>query len=182
MISHRLAFILLFIGFCSCAFCQGRNKRRSNRADQISIFNLGLGMGLDYGGFGTRVTAFPKSTYGFFSGVGYNVAGIGFNGGGIVRMPNSRFCPYFIGMYGYNAVLIVQNNLNLSKAYYGPTFGLGVEMRNPDLNSFASVDLLVPIRSDEFENKAKGGGLVFKNGPSKILISFGYHFGFQNRR
>ncbi len=50
--------------------------------DMVSI---GLGIGLDHGGFGGNVTYYPVKNIGLFGGVGYAIAGVGFNVGAKFR-------------------------------------------------------------------------------------------------
>ncbi|HNV52900.1 MAG TPA: hypothetical protein PKM28_08430, partial [Tenuifilaceae bacterium] len=70
-----------------------------------SKVNLGLGMGLDYGGFGGRFTFVPTKNFALFGGFGYNLLGLGYNVGGTYRiLPDKRICPTISAMYGYNAV------------------------------------------------------------------------------
>jgi hypothetical protein len=171
--------ILLLMCFCHGAFSQMRKKRKSTNITEIPLFNLGVGAGLDYGGIiGTRVTVFPHSMFGVFGGLGYNLAGVGYNVGGIIRFSESRICPYVMGMYGYNAVI------NSTKVYYGATFGMGMEIRNSRGNRFFSAGLLLPFHSEAFQNDinaVKSSGGVFTN-EAKIGISLGYHFGFEKQR
>jgi hypothetical protein len=164
--------ILLLMCFCHGAFSQVRKKRKSTNINEVPLFNLGVGAGLDYGGIiGTRVTVFPHSRFGLFGGLGYNFAGAGYNAGGIIRFSDSRICPYVIGMYGYNAVI------NSTKVYYGATFGMGTEIRSREQNRFFSADVLLPFHSEEFKRDVANSGEILKFG-----FSLGYHFGFQTRR
>ena len=57
-----------------------------------SKVNLGLGMGLDYGGFGRRISFVPTKSFALFGGFGYNLLGLGYNVGGTYRiLPDKKF-------------------------------------------------------------------------------------------
>src|SRR5688572_16894378 len=56
--------------------------------------NFGLGLGVDYGGIGGRFSFQASPAVALFAGLGYNLAGAGFNAGGIVRLaPEKRITP-----------------------------------------------------------------------------------------
>src|SRR5687768_6116891 len=66
----------------------------SKAKDDFSRGNIGIGMGIDYGGFGVRLTVLPAKPVFLFAGLGYNLAGIGYNIGAGVRLaPERPFCP-----------------------------------------------------------------------------------------
>src|SRR5688572_8531002 len=83
-----------------------------------SKFNLGLGLGLDYGGIGGRITFLPVKRLAIFAGIGYPLVDFGYNIGAQVRfIPDGRVCPTFGVMYGYNGVIIVQGFSQYDKVY-----------------------------------------------------------------
>ena len=60
--------------------------------DVNDILFLGLGAGLDYGGFGGSILFYPQRNFGFFAGAAYAIAGLGFNAGAKLSLPPiSRF-------------------------------------------------------------------------------------------
>lgn len=118
---------------------------------------FGFGVGLDHGGFGVRADVRPIPNLGVFGGVGYALAGFGWNAGAICRiLPERTACPYLTGMYGYNAayVLKVRNSSTQvdSDLYYGPSFGAGVEFMRKSRSAFWNLGIIVPIRSDQLES------------------------------
>jgi hypothetical protein len=147
-----------------------------------SKVNIGLGIGFDYGGFGGRLSFLPAKNVALFGALGYNFMGAGYNVGATVRLaPDKRVCPTLSAMYGYNAVLKVSGASKYDVTSYGPSFGLGLELkskRNP--KTFWHVELLLPVRSKKFKDKydaAKNDpSIEFKSDIIPVGFSFGYHF------
>jgi hypothetical protein len=155
--------------------------------EPASKANIGLGLGLDYGGIGGRFSFQATPAFALFAGLGYNLAGAGFNAGGIVRLsPDKRITPTLLAMYGYNAAIIVKGDdfdeTVFSKTYYGPSFGGGVEFHSwHKRRNFINLQLLVPIRSSEFHDTMdalKADPFIEINEPWPVTISVGYHWGF----
>jgi hypothetical protein len=145
-------------------------------------FNVGFGMGIDYGGFGGRLTYMPIKNFGLFGGLGYNLNSLGYNvGANWVLAPNKKVVPYLTGMYGYNAVMIVTGDLEKKTTYYGPSFGAGIQVPRGD-RSFWNFELLVPLRPSAYNNdvdELKNMGAKVKE-VYPVAISIGYHFRFPN--
>jgi hypothetical protein len=148
----------------------------------IDKVSAGLGLGMDYGGVGGNLLVYPQKNIGLFGGVGYAIAGVGFNAGVkyrfIPKNPKAAALVYALAMYGYNAAVQVKNLSELNKIFYGPTFGIGVDVRasrkNKDYWSFA---LLIPVRKaevDDYIDNLKNSGVEFSNGLIPIGISIGY--------
>lgn len=142
--------------------------------------NLGIGLGLDYGGIGARISGLPTPKIALFAGVGYNFVGTGFNFGGLFRLaPNKRVCPFFGAMYGYNAAIIIEGLKEANKSFYGPSFGGGVEFKKRKNNNFFNLEMWLPVRSQKFEdhfNALKRNPAIQIERPLPITISVGYHF------
>jgi hypothetical protein len=146
---------------------------------------IGIGMGLDFGGIGMNVMHNLTNSFGGYIGVGYAFAGVGVNGGVTLRLvpkkPESRAVPFFTGMYGYNAAIAVQNADDLSRMFYGPSVGFGIELRarSPKVSCW-TFTLLVPFRSSEVQDyidELQSNYLVeFQNELSPVMISIGYRF------
>ena len=144
---------------------------------------IGLGVGLEYGGIGARVVLFTSNHVDLFGGVGYNLDGVGFNGGLSYRFkPGEKIVPYFSGMYGYNAVIVVDGLEEYNKTYYGPSIGFGVEIhKKKKKKNYFNLELVVPFRSSDFRNDWD----LLKSDPRidvtseawPLMISVGYHFG-----
>lgn len=146
---------------------------------------IGIGMGLDFGGLGMNVMYNPTNALGLYFGAGYAFAGIGVNGGASLRLvskkPWNRVVPYVTGMYGYNAAIAVQNSKQYNKMFYGPTAGIGIELRarSPKVSCWTFA-LLIPFRSSDLQDyidELKNNYYIeFKNELTPVMISIGYHF------
>lgn len=147
-----------------------------------SKFSLGLGIGLDYGGFGGRATFHPAPSFGVFGALGYALAGAGFNFGLQYRIsPENNVVPVLTGMYGYNAALKVTGAFEVNELYYGPSLGAGVEFKSKrNTKNYFSLELLVPFRDSQFDKDREfyenNYGVEF-NDVFPVTISLGYHFG-----
>ncbi len=147
--------------------------------DKIS---LGLGMGLDYGGFGGNILYYPAPKIGLFIGVGYPLAGVGYNVGVKLRLLTnkpSKVNAYLLGMYGYNSSIYIKDGKDFNKLFYGPTFGLGLDTHyNPKKTGYWSFALLIPVRGsdvDDYINDLKNNHNVeFKNDLFPLGFSVGY--------
>jgi hypothetical protein len=148
---------------------------------QDSKLNVGIGAGLDYGGFGTRIGFMPSERIGLFAGLGYNLDGLGYNVGAQFHFPSEKKVSWYLtGMYGYNAVLVVTGDIKKEKTYYGPSAGVGVQLKTRNENRFWNFELLVPFRSSEFQDDIDAlddiGADVTE--PLPIAFSVGYHWKF----
>lgn len=173
--------------FCSiftflALVCQAQDYYElPSEKEEISYVNIGVGLGMSYGGIGARLSAFPIQHFGVFGAVGYNFHKAGYNVGGIIRtLPEKKFCPVIMGMYGYNGVIVVLDADQYNKTYYGPSFGGGTEIRFNN-KTYLNVELLVPIRSQEWRDDLD----ALRNNPSieiteplPVAFSIGYHTKF----
>lgn len=145
-----------------------------------SPFNIGLGIGLDYGTFGAKASGFPVKNFGVFAAVGYNLVNVGYNFGGIGRiLPGKKICPYLTAMYGNNAVIKVIDANQYDKSYNGPTFGGGIELHFRSNQNFMNFGLLVPLRSEEFYDDwdaLRANPSIETSELLPVGISVGYHF------
>jgi hypothetical protein len=146
----------------------------------VSKFNLGLGAGLDYGGFGAQLSYIPVNWAVVFGSAGYNLNAAGYNLGVKVSYPSeSRVEGHLTGMYGYNAVLIVKSGSTGSVTYYGPTVGAGMILKSKNrAGRFWSFELLLPFRAKEFHDAIDSlDQLGYDiNEPLPLGFSVGYHF------
>lgn len=140
--------------------------------------NIGLGAGLDYGGFGIRATVKPINRFGLFGAGGYNLDGVGFNLGAQYYFNLGSQSFYLTGMYGYNGVIIVTGDIEDKATYYGVSAGLGYQfVFKHARGSTIHFELLLPFRSQAFEDdldtlKALGAEV---RDALPIAISIGYH-------
>ncbi len=160
------------------------------KEDDRSEFNpatvlFGFGIGLDYGGLGGRFTFSPAgegTKLGIFVAGGYAINGIGFNTGLTARIQaENHVVPTVTAMYGYNGVIKVIGASQYDKTYYGPSIGVGAEVksRNND-RSHVHLELVLPFRPQAFNDDLKiirSNGIEI-NDPFPVLISVGYHSKF----
>jgi hypothetical protein len=157
----------------------------SEDARKPDIASLGLGFGFDYGGIGANLTVYPQKNIGIFFGGGYALAGFGYNTGLKLRLSPDRGTvvnPFFTAMYGYNAAVVITDNTQLNKLFYGPSLGAGIDIRSkkPSSRGYLSVALMVPFRSPDVQNYIdllkNQYGTTFTNDLSPIGFSIGYKF------
>lgn len=150
--------------------------------DKISI---GIGIGQEHGGFGANLTAYPIKSIGIFGGLGYNMVGAGYNIGLKFRLipakPTATVTPYFVAMYGYNAVIKVSGASQFDKIFYGPTFGVGIDYKSYSKSKiYYSFGINVPIRGtevDEYMDDLKTKHNVeFKTGLIPITFTIGFKY------
>lgn len=146
-----------------------------------TIAKFGLGLGLDYGGIGGRLTITPTTNFGVFIAVGYNLQKAGVNGGLTYKfLPDKKVCPVMHIMYGYNAVILVEGMDQYNKTYYGLTAGGGIELNMRRSNNYWSFELLYSLKSSEYERDydalKNNPAIDILNDPIPVTISVGYHF------
>jgi hypothetical protein len=167
----RYTPILLIIFSSAVVLAQGKGSSTSN-------YNIGIGFGVDYGGFGLRGTYTPIPAVGLFGAAGYNLDALGWNVGAQYLIPVNKNYFFFTGMYGYNTVLAVEGLINDKATYYGVSGGIGYQVVNRDGSRHWNFEVLVPVRSSNFDkdvNALKAMGATVAD-PSPLLISVGYHF------
>lgn len=146
--------------------------------DRVAV---GPGLGFDYGGIGVNLTAYPSENFAFFVGGGYALAGIGLNAGVKARFippkPNPVLFPFLTTMYGYNTAIVVTDASGLNKLFYGPSFGLGLDIRpRPWRLGYFSCAVLVPIRGDDVDNYIVRNNIELKSDLMPVGFSFGFRF------
>mgnify|MGYP002664031384 CR=1 FL=1 len=161
---------------------QAQLKEQSSPAPSFP-FSVGLGLGMNYGGMGANLMLKPHYNVGIFGCAGYALAGLGANAG-IKVLLNSEEChsviaPYALAMYGYNTAVVVENESDLNKLFYGATLGAGIDYRT-NRNGYWTFAILVPIRGsnvDDYMDDLKNNqGVEFKNDLFPIGVSLGYNF------
>ena len=176
-----LAFLIVCAPLALAAqdYVQPQKPPSSNSLE----WNLGLGLGIDYGGFGAQVQCRPAPPLVMFAGVGYALAGFGYNVGAQGRiLPNAKWCPFVAAMYGYNAVIVVKGADQYNGIYYGPSVGVGLEdHRRDNAANFWRFELILPFRPQEFQDDIdalkKNPAIDIKSEPPPVSFSVAYHFG-----
>lgn len=149
---------------------------------QFARSYFGPGMGLDYGGFGVNIMVMPAEHLGLFLGAGYNLVGVGFNGGARLFLNRTTHTvrPYFTGMYGYNTVIRVSGAEQYNKVFYGGSIGFGLDIAASRDNRFWTIALNVPLRGsevDSYVDSLKGKGITFTKNLLPVAITIGYRIG-----
>ena len=173
--------ILLFFAIAASSVRAQETITSVRESDKVSI---GLGFGLDYGGFGGNIVFYPAPKIGLFAGLGYPLAGVGYNVGAKLRLLTpkvSKVNAYLLAMYGYNSAIYVQDAKDYNKLFYGPSFGFGIDTHyNPMKVVYWSFALMIPVRGtdvDNYINDLKTNHNVdFKNALPPIAFSVGYRF------
>ncbi|MGC3948414.1 MAG: hypothetical protein QM762_28580 [Chryseolinea sp.] len=174
----RKNFVVLLLLISSVAVAQEFTEKYELEKDYARA-TLGFGIGMDFGGFGARLTISPAKSVGLFAGVGYNLVGFGFNGGARFRLvPDKRVNPTLLAMYGYNGVIKVINADQYDKSYNGFTIGGGIQLNSKKSLNYWSFELLIPFRSQQFyddlDTVSSNPGIEMSD-PLPIAISIGYH-------
>jgi hypothetical protein len=176
-----LFFCLVLI---SASTTVAQDYTRYDLPEAESKMNIGLGIGLDYGGIGGRITFLPLKKLAVFGGIGYALADFGYNLGTQFRFaPDKTVCPVFGLMYGYNGVIKVQGASKYDKVYYGVSVSGGIEIHFGGRDNFMNVELLVPFRSeafrDDWDHIKQQSNISIVSDPLPIAFSIGYHFAFK---
>lgn len=153
--------------------------------------SIGIGRGLDYGGFGFNITGFLDKSLSPFFCIGYNQLSPGLNGGLKYRFGNlsnpHKVSVFALAMYGYNGVLNIEGNDmfyhdKYQKTFYGPTFGIGLDTRGSSYSKgYWSFEFLIPIRPSDFQSTIdayQNQGAKFITKPNQFSLSIGYNFFF----
>jgi hypothetical protein len=173
---------ILFCVFVSQYVIAQTNAEDPRKPD---IVNFGPGIGFDYGGLGVNFMVYPQKNIGIFFGGGYALAGFGYNTGVKLRLSPDKgnvVNPFLTAMYGYNAAVVIANDAELSKLFYGPTLGVGIDIRprKPSSKGYLSLALMVPLRNSDAQNYIDflktQYGTSFTNDLLPIEFSIGYKF------
>jgi hypothetical protein len=178
---------LLTLSVClalgSTTFAQDKLMRtqKAGPIDEFKKLYFGFGLGLDYGGLGCKVEYLPIKYVGVFGGIGYNFAGIGLNAGASFKaLPDCKITPTVIGMYGYNSVIVVSGASLYNKTYFGPTAGIGGELKLGRKNNKLYAAILYPFRNEKFDDdyealKANPTVSITQD-KSPVTFSIGFNF------
>lgn len=162
----------------SCLLAFGQDINKSSRQGSSSF---GLGLGLSYGGIGIKLGTNIANHTTLFGGVGYQIAGAGYNFGLLYAVQSASLTEfYLIGMYGTNAG-IISDGRELGELFTGPTFGVGIKVNSRKKEgNFWDIGVLVPIKSQDFYDRRDDFlNNPFISGfrdPSPIQINIGYNF------
>lgn len=167
--------------FLSASMAVGQYVENYTFEREPSIIKLGVGLGIDYGGLGGRMTITPIPHVGIFGAVGYNFHKTAYNVGVTYKiLPDKRVTPVASIMYGYNAAIVVEGAKEFDKTYYGPSMGGGIELNMKKSKNYWSFGLTLAFWSKEFRDDLdalrNNPGIEFTSEPIPVGISVGYHF------
>ena len=176
-----LKIILLFCAIIFFSFKISLAQDTASYSTNDAKLNLGLGIGIDYGGIGIRLSALAASHVSLFIAAGYNLNGLGYNFGAAYRFtPFYQTCFYYTMMYGYNAVIIIKDTSQYNKTFYGISPGFGVELHSRKRHgNFLNLELLIPLRTQEYRDYIidlqNNSNIIFKSKSLPFTISMGFH-------
>jgi hypothetical protein len=159
-------------------YCQTSNSEK-----EAYKFEIGAGLGYEYGGIGMQFSYAPIPYVSGFVGVGMN-GGIGYNVGAtwhiISKTTNHRFRPYIEAMYGYNLVWVTVGDYYNVNQYYGPSLGLGMEFRNKKTSrhGFDICFLRYAFWSEDAWDAYNNASAEERPALGPIGFSIGYHYEF----
>jgi len=154
-----------------------------SKDEPADLFTIGLGFGQDLGGIGVNLTYYATNRLGFQGGLGYALAGMGYNAGIKYRFLKgstlTRRTPFFTAMYGYNAAVKIKNLSEKNKLFYGPSLGFGFDSKALGTShTYWSFAIYYPLRSNDvinyMEDLKKNYGVVFNNDLFPITLSISY--------
>lgn len=160
---------------------------QTHLSSEQGVPSLGVGIGLPYGGIGGRFGYNLIDRLNVFGGVGYQLAGVGFNVGIRKEFPSTRMAQFYLtGMYGTNAATKVVGLSDYDDLYAGPTVGLGFKLNSRMTEgNYWDLGLLLPFRSSKFYDTEQ----AMLNDPRvsgvtsawPVLIVVGYNFSMKSR-
>ncbi|MCX6304856.1 MAG: hypothetical protein NT040_07800 [Bacteroidetes bacterium] len=150
--------------------------------------DLGVGLGLDYGGLlGVKVAYLPVPYVSLFVSGGYYLFGFGWNAGATwhILPSTSRYTcrPNIKIMYGVNGGTAVEGTTEYNKMFYGFTPGIGLElMFGRHKKNGLDLDVNYPIHGSDFKNQVDNmkndPNLSSFSEPLPVTFSIGYHHEF----
>lgn len=179
----KLLFLLIFSPVFLLAQSDTSLTLLPSKDEPADIFSAGLGFGQDLGGIGANLTYYATNRLGFQGGLGYAIAGVGFNAGIKYRFLKgstlSRRTPFFTAIYGYNAAIKISNLREKDTLFYGPSVGFGFDSKALGTShTYWSFAIYYPFRSNAvsnyMEDLKKNYGVVFKNDLFPITLSISY--------
>lgn len=175
--------LLLFLTLIN----EGHSQEQKNQKRPVAYG--GIGAGLDYGGFGMKAEFLPSKYLGIFAGAGFNLDGVGLNGGiSTSLMPDKNTSVFLMVMYGYNGVIVLKSNFSGASSYhtyYGVSVGGGFDFKVGKNRNKVNLGIIVPFRSEEFDDdyeRFSAGGYSFNIKPTNVLITVGFNVAGYNKK
>lgn len=173
-------FVMAFTGFAQDEPVS--DERKEHLSSKKGETTLGLGMGLPYGAFGARLGVNVADGFNLFGGLGYQIAGLGYNIGFLKDFPSKSMTQFYLtAMYGTNAAIKVVGLSEYDNVYSGPTVGLGLKINSRKTEgNYWDVGLLLPFKSTDYKNAetaVRNDSRISQfQGGWPVLIVVGYNF------
>lgn len=190
MTFKHFALLVYCIGSLSTGYAQETDESTSPQihlSSEQGVPSLGVGIGLPYGGIGARFGYNLIDRLNAFGGVGYQLAGIGFNVGVRKEFASASMLQFYLtGMYGTNAATKVVGLAEYNDVYAGPTVGLGLKLNSRMTEgNYWDFGLLLPFRSSKFydteEAMLSDPRITGVTSAWPVLIVVGYNFSMKSR-
>jgi hypothetical protein len=184
---YRTTLIVVFLSLFISAETIGIEPESFSKK-QHNMFDIGAGIGLDYGGlFGAKFSVSPIPYLSLNLGGGLTVGGFGWATGVKVNiLPASRSSLirlYLQAMYGINGATYVVGKSTYNQRFTGftPGLGLGFRFGSTRRNGF-DVAIHMPIRSNDYQKQIdiikRDPEIMQFNEPLPIAFAFSYHHEF----
>jgi len=176
---HIIFSALVLCIAANSVYAQEQEQEQENKHQKVY---LGVGTGLDYGGFGLKVEFLPVKYVGLFGGLGYNLLSLGWNVGSTLKiLPDSKVSPNVMLMYGYNGILkgIDAYSKQYDMTSYGVTAGVNLDIKLGSKGHKLSCGLFFPFRSGKFQdnyNAAKNDPNMAVGDLLPVALSVGFNF------
>lgn len=181
----KTKYIFLF----TIPFLLSLNSIAQNLSSKQGNTALGIGVGLPYGGIiGLKINHNIKDHISIFGGAGYNTVGIGANVGMNYIFPTEKITELFLtAMFGYNAVINIENVPEYQNTYYGLSIGPGIKLNSRRHEGrYWDLGLLLPFRSANFKNDFEAidnnPSITVESKPFPVQIFVGYNIPINSRK
>jgi hypothetical protein len=177
--NSKKIFFLLLLNVLISNLATAKNQEKDTLATKRKIY-LGAGVGINYGAFGVQANYLLADRIRFAAGYGANGYDMVWNLGMYLRIIDlGRFTPTFSYMYGYQNFINLKEVALFNKAYYGSSFGVGVEIWNRKKVNYLHIQGIYHVNSSELIDNLRALELVYNTNPdiSSWAFSVGMHFG-----
>lgn len=167
--------LLIVCALLSTKLSLAQSSAATNEQGYKPHFYIGFGTGNVYGGVvGVNLAYEPVKGLGISAGVGYYLAGLGYNGMVYYKfLANKKVNPLVYGLFGTNSVIKVVGATHYNKIYTGPGLGVGSFFKVGRNANRIFVGLQYAFWSQGFED----GITAVKNDPTVGEISNPNHVG-----
>jgi hypothetical protein len=184
----KYIIIALVILLSTCTFSKDKKNDNPLKPDEEynphPQYTIGLGIGLDHGGFGGRLTGYLTRDFGVFAGGGSNLNFFQYAVGAEFRFSGKtqkKYTPYLSAWYGTNATITFEDAngaLLFDKTYNGFSLAIGLRYMS-DFSNLGSwqFGLIFPFRDPQVQkdiDMIESMGGEFPVGLLPFGISIGY--------